>query len=507
MLLILLVVLCVILYKGALYPEFVTDGIKDSGRIDEILEDEHSKLKRGNQPWLPGIPQAVVPTDEQVPIAGSLNTHHWISKSSDNTTDNGFTTEKKHGYIVTLGFSGQQASGMQALVSQLCWVGSFGLPMYVVEPFIRNNTVGCILNRGEPRFSEYFDLRKFSEASTREGYTELASWNDFMKNAPRRTILITMNGINSTGTRLPTRVVYTAGKLTHGCYNLSYPIKFRYLLEQMQDFCITEVITAPFAFLSEKIFTAEEMYNVIFKKWKPEEVTLIISLWRAPWYVPNPKLEDPHFCRHSQGKRLRDRFYPSLQLLKHAEKYENMFLKSRNSLAVMMRMEHVVYQILKKRKDWSLEVCLRNLTDTVKRIQKGFSTSKAFVTADIGNYKSASWGNLLPMYATSSNETQLMETVKRTVCALSNHEWTFDEWEKSFVQSTGGIDSPSYIAALQRTIASRADCLVLLGGGSFQKLALETYVQNHPDRSKWCIHLVCTHNERGLKDVINGTEY
>ena len=50
-----------------------------------------------------------------------------------------------------------------------------------------------------------------------------------------------------------------------------------------------------------------------------------------------------------------------------------------------------------------------------------------------------------------------METVKRTVCALSNHEWTFDEWEKSFVQATGGMDSPTYIAALQRTVASRVE--------------------------------------------------
>lgn len=143
---------------------------------------------------------------------------------------------KQRGYIVTLGFSGQQASGMQALVSQLCWVGSFGLPMYVfVEPFIRNTTVGCILNRGEPRFSEYFDLHKFSKASTREGYAELASWNDFMKNAPRRTILIRMDGINSTGIRSPTRVVYTARKLKNGCYNLPCPIKFHYLLEQMAN--------------------------------------------------------------------------------------------------------------------------------------------------------------------------------------------------------------------------------------------------------------------------------
>jgi len=84
--------------------------------------------------------------------------------------------------------------------------------MYVVEPFIPNNTVGCILNKGESRFSEYFDLHKFSKASTREGYAEMASWDDFMKNAPRRTILIRMDGINSTGIRSPTRVVHTAKK-------------------------------------------------------------------------------------------------------------------------------------------------------------------------------------------------------------------------------------------------------------------------------------------------------
>ena len=527
--LLILLAFCVfILYKGAyliptapyttfIAPEFITDSTKDSERIDELLQEDHNELKRGNEPLLPGIRQAVVSTDEQEATAGSLNTHHRISESSDNTTDNEFPPDKmgkQHGYIVTLGFSGQQASAMQALVSQLCWVGSFGLPMYVVEPFIRNNTVGCILNRGESRFSEYFDLHKFSEASTREGYAELASWDDFVKNAPRRTILIRMDGINSTGIRSPTQVVHTARKRTNGCYVLpltypTYPTTFPYFSELMEDFCITEVINAPFDFFSYKIFTAEEMYNVIFKKWKPEEVTLVISLWRGPWYVPNPKLENPHSCRHSRGKRLRDRFYPSLQLLKHAEKYESTFLKPRNSLAVMMRMEHVVYQILKlkKGKGLSPDVCLQKLTDTVKSIRKRFFTSKAFVTADIGSYKSASWDKLLPMYSASSNETQLMETVKRTVCALSNHEWTFDEWEKSFVQATDGMDSPAYIAALQRTIASRADCLVLLGGGDFQKLALETYIQNHPDKSKWCIHQVCTHNEQGLKDVINGMEY
>ena len=40
---------------------------------------------------------------------------------------------------MTLQYSGQQAAALRAVVSQLCWVGSFGLPMYVVESFTQNN--------------------------------------------------------------------------------------------------------------------------------------------------------------------------------------------------------------------------------------------------------------------------------------------------------------------------------------------------------------------------------
>ena len=443
------------------------------------------------------------PTTTDHPIS---KVHHLAQLSSpDKKGECGINL--RHGYILTLQFSGQQAAALRALVSQLCWVGSFCLPMYVVEPFIHNNQVGCISNSGGLRSSEYFDLHKFNEASTREGYAELVTWEDFVKNAPRHTILLKMIGVNATGSRPPTKVVQAASKTKKTCYKAPSPANFQCLFEQMQDFCITEVITAPFGFGSDNIFTAEEMYNVIFKKWKPEEVTLIVTFWNEPWYVPNPKLEDSHFCRHSGEKGIRNRFYPSLQLLKHAEKYEDLFLKPRNSLAVMMRMEHIVLQLVKKRKAWSLEACLRNLTDTVKSIQKRFSTSKAFVTADIGSFKSSSWEKFLPSYVASRNGSQLIKTVKRTVCALSNHKWTFDEWEKSFVQATGGIDYPSYIAALQRTVASRADCLVLFGGGKFQKLALHSYIQSHPDRSQWCIHLVCTNNEYGFNDIINHKEH
>ena len=42
----------------------------------------------------------------------------------------------QHGYIIANGYSGQQGSGVRALVSLQCWASSFSLPVYIVEPYI-----------------------------------------------------------------------------------------------------------------------------------------------------------------------------------------------------------------------------------------------------------------------------------------------------------------------------------------------------------------------------------
>ena len=62
--------------------------------------------------------------------------------------------------------------------------------------------------------------------------------------------------------------------------------------------------------------------------------------------------------------------------------------------------------------------------------------------------------------------------------------------------------SSGYIAAFQRTLASRADCLVLVGGGYFQELALNDYKRNHPDRSTWYIYIVCAINSVRLQEDV-----
>ena len=45
-----------------------------------------------------------------------------------------------------------------------------------------------------------------------------------------------------------------------------------------------------------------------------------------------------------------------------------------------------------------------------------------------------------------------------------------------------------YIATLQQSIAAHSDCLILMGGGSFQQLTAVQHIHSH---GKACFHTVC----------------
>ena len=75
--------------------------------------------------------------------------------------------------------------------------------------------------------------------------------------------------------------------------------------------------------------------------------------------------------------------------------------------------------------------------------------------------------------------------------AVYGNNWTTEEFENSFIKYLG-TNNPTYIAQVQRTIAARSDCIVLIGGGStFQAAAIEFYKNFHPNVKKQCIILHC----------------
>ena len=128
------------------------------------------------------------------------------------------------------------------------------------------------------------------------------------------------------------------------------------------------------------------------------------------------------------------------------------------------------------------------------------------VTLDIysymGKFGSGVWSDLETKHGVDVDG--LKEKSKELLNSLFDNQLGLYEWEESFTQATNGIENSGYIAALQRTLASRTKCLILVGGGTFQDLALKDYLRIHPKREDWCVKLVCIYkNEDSFMNVIH----
>ena len=82
------------------------------------------------------------------------------------------------GYVVVLRYTGQQGTGIQALMSLQCFIGSLSLSVYILEPSMIDTSFGSFFELSEApsynsssryllRFSDIFDIAHFNNASRR----------------------------------------------------------------------------------------------------------------------------------------------------------------------------------------------------------------------------------------------------------------------------------------------------------------------------------------------------
>lgn len=418
---------------------------------------------------------------------------------------------KQHGYVVALQFSGQQGAGIQALMSLQCWAASFGLPIRILEPLISSTMFASFVsprhqNSTFLKFGDMFDLEHFNKISESSlNYAQLGTREDFFADAPKDIIFVSMDLIPKNASkkeRIP-KVVWTSDSESKGdeyCYQFE---DMNGYLRQLfkENFCVVRIIKAAHSLTSSYIFADKQLWKIIYGDRLPQHVTLIFSKWRTSWFMPNNEAKDPNMCKHSGYRSSKEQFIPSPRLIADAEYYEKNFLSSHNEVALMLRIEHMMMFISESEHSpnvWTVDKCLVE----VFRLMKGMRlTGYPMVTLDMGKFGSSS------LEATTGSKdtlTKLTEKTKVLLTSLFDNKLTFEEWEDSFTKATRGVEHHGYIAALQRTLASRAKCLVLVGGGSFQDLALKNYIMNHPNKADHCIELVCNRKEESFTKIING---
>ena len=429
-------------------------------------------------------------------------------------------------YTIVLYLAGQQASGVQALLNLQCRAHSLELPMVILEPIIPQNKFKALPplhfnESGAPQldlsqlesvmsFSDLFDLEMFNKMSSEMDYAPLIPRESFFERAPRKIVLVVL--FDEERNELPEiiRLWPKHGLLPDSCFDpltshLSNDPKYQIYQIIQKGFCVIKVVLFQMTRGKPLIFTEAQLRRSILGRQSYTDITLVFNVWMPKFVMPGSKGSE---CINSGYHSSKEQLQPSKRLLANAKYYEDHFLKSgRNSLTLMIRLEHI-YTFLRRPKrqyeEWTVEKCLNAAKKEIQEFHETKSFSKPFVTLDIGKYgsKSLSSAGLQKI----KNDTEL---INKFLLSLYDGEWNLKEWEESFVEATGGIEDSSYVAALQRTLASKAECLILVGGGMFQELTVRNYMSTH-DKADWCIHYLCIKdkkyiqgNQSGLRAQIN----
>ena len=424
---------------------------------------------------------------------------HNDQRSSQMSTD--IHNSRFGGYIICNTLAGQQASSILALLSLQCWAKSFSLQMKMVEPFVEGQTRTSLPRRKSPetssKLSDFIDIHHFNNVSAQRGEIPLVSWREFASVAPKLAIVVRVESgcnRNATNCMVDIRRYNTAGtwrtQQVNGsnCFNEDY--LENWLLTRL-DLCIVRIVHL-LCFKSDEDY--RRMYSDIFDDLDPRNVTLVVQHWMASYKHHNPDSSHSIQCGNSDAKRqLSDKIVMSERLRSDVSRYTERFLHSQRYIAVMIRSEKVVLST-RGRVDSvvKLEQCIEKTLNVVHRIQKSQNISKedTLLTVDVGKFGTVAkkW---LSLYLNNTSRNKALEAVKNIVPAVCGDKLSFSDWESSFTQTSQSMNI-GYIGALQRELASQADCLVLMGGGNFQQMAYQGYLENHKhNNNSHCIQVVC----------------
>ena len=416
------------------------------------------------------------------------------------STSHKITKDMKEGFVTVLRYSGQQGSGIKALKSLQCWASTLSVPMIILEPTIVSGALvsditstGTSNNSSHITLNNLWDTSFFNKVARENNLAQLATRDYFFEHASKKIVLVLMEWATRSVPEKERQVKVLWPEITHTRSNQCLdpqkaPSGWHKHIRSFSmeaGYCIVKVVQAPFSAARRKIFSQEEARDAIYGSWSPIEVTTVFTLWREGWYTPlTSNTTNIPECPTT------NLYKPSQKILDRVKWYERQFLGGKAALSIMFRLERMV-EFLHGSHQMDIDKCLTEviaLSDTVGK-QHDPKFSKPFVTLDFGDSGSISWATTTSHFGL--NLTDLIAKTKKTLSTIFNGEWSYKTWESNLNHAAEGNTNPGYIAALQRTIASRSKCLILVGGGHFQSIALNDYLRDHPDKSQQCVHFVC----------------
>ena len=395
----------------------------------------------------------------------------------------------------------EQTNGARNMWQLQMWAKT--LKMRVIEPFAVNSmfgVIGALPNYTQAlRFSDYYDIDKWNKGATFYGGSSLLQWEEFLSNAPHKVIVL------YTLLRAASKpIVVTYGKNDLKRYK---PFKYEQIsTKDMQwlteNFNIVRVVN--FIRDASKVhpMSLEELNSYVFGEYSPTEVTVVIVNWIGMgtdiWRIQLSKSINNSFLKsvnvdfHHPNTSLP--LSPSKRVLNAYENYVSKYVGDHKYIGITFRTHCILrYEMPKASfsvKSQYLLNCSKQLRKTLDKIRNKW---EIFLAYDLGTLGSDGYY--------SPDDQRLFPLRDQIFSDVFNGTIQVKQREEMLINATGGILDRGFIAMLEKTIATHADCIVLLGRfSSFVESSASVYFSLHP--SNGCAVSICSERFSTDKTVI-----
>ena len=449
---------------------------------------ETSRVSFASQSSFSQVPTPLKPSDNnhKLFITSSRNQqfhspHKIVSPSSSFSNS----------YVLAESYWEQQTSGCKNVQSLQCWAGRYGLS--VVEPFFERSYLRIPLVSMKPssqKFSDVFNIKDWNSESSKMGSSKLVPWNVFLQQASRKVITVYFKYSNSnTQDKKHVKQAASRPRYLQGCPNMqSWPNKHQMHMLSKFKFTVVRRVCVNFEFNDQLL--PDDFHAAIFGEYKHKDVTIFFQQWRN--FGSKRIMVEEDRCKNSD---IHERIQASKQVVQEAETYAHKYLSSSESInnttrnkssyiAIVARLEKVKLSF--RNHEDIIPFCFGKILSYHSKVVEYSSLHRTFLAIDVGKFgsdglqKKEHGSNLYLEFRSFFQEL------------YGSEQLSIQAWERTFEDISRTTD-PGYVALLQKVIASKADCVIFVGGGSFQRHALKLYQLNH-QKQNWCIHVVkeCT---------------
>ena len=377
-------------------------------------------------------------------------------------------------------YSDQMIGAARNLMTLQCFAGHHikSKHVKVVEPFLHpiGSSLGVSLSPSydklEPqsantvRFSDVFDMEEWKDYYSSKEYAPLISWDDFIKNSPKRLILVHHQWFTK--------------DCDQSMINATKEFVTENKFEVVRQVCINFQYTG--------VLSPQKFLDTIYGSFEPNEVVVIFNRWGGfVNYVRNYRFSVRNIT--CGGDKLL--FSPSKQILSDVQEYSVKYMNNTNQyIAVMVRVEY--FAINNHFNGLSTEVqhkklmeCFNTINQKVTSVIQEKNIANRLLMMDIGKH-----GTYFFRTGTGKSSRLDMKALNKAVLQffemMYGKSFTQEMWEKSY-ESVARFNAPGYTAFMQKQLAANSTCLLLAGGGSFQLSVKTLYNKLHPG-TKCVIH-------------------